>query len=161
MALAAGDTVPDVTLTTMTADGPTPVQSSSVLGSGTVVLFGVPGAFTPACSDTHLPGFVLRADELRAKGVDTVACTAVNDAFVLGAWSESRNAADTVLMLADGNADFATAAGLDMDGSAFGLGTRSRRYAAVIKDGVVQWIGVEDKPSNVEVSGVESVLAQL
>lgn len=161
MALAAGDTVPDVTLTTMTADGPAPVQSSSVLGSGTVVLFGVPGAFTPACSDTHLPGFVLRADELRAKGVDTVACTAVNDAFVLGAWSQARNVGDSVLMLADGNADFARAAGLDMDGSKFGLGTRSRRYAAVIKDGVVQWIGVEDVPSNVEVSGVESVLSHL
>ncbi|MFP5020262.1 peroxiredoxin [Pseudonocardia phyllosphaerae] len=161
MALSSGDTVPDVTLTTLTADGPTPVQSSSVLGSGTVVLFGVPGAFTPACSDTHLPGFVLRQDELKAKGVDTVACTAVNDAFVLGAWADSREVGDAVLMLADGNADFAKAAGLDMDGSKFGLGTRSKRYAAVIKDGVVQWIGVEDVPSTVDASSVESVLDHL
>ncbi|GAA1394663.1 peroxiredoxin [Pseudonocardia kongjuensis] len=161
MALAAGDTVPDVQLMTPTADGPKPVQSASVLGSGTVVLFGVPGAFTPACSDTHLPGFVLRADELKQKGVDTVACTAANDAFVLGAWAESRNVGDAVLMLADGNAEFAAAAGLDMDGSKFGLGTRSKRYAAILKDGVVQWIGVEDVPSSVDVSGVESVLKQL
>lgn len=161
MALAAGDQIPDVTLMTPSAEGPKPVQSASVLGTGTVVLFGVPGAFTPACSDTHLPGFVLRAEELRDKGVDTVACTAVNDAFVLGAWSEARHADGTVLMLADGNADFARAVGLDMDGSKFGLGTRSKRYAAVIEDGVVRWIGVEDAPPSVEVSGVESVLRQL
>ena len=161
MALAAGDTVPDVALMTPTADGPKPVQSASALGTGTVVLFGVPGAFTPACSDTHLPGYVLRRDELKAKGVDTVACTAVNDAFVLNAWSDARNVDGSVLMLADGNADFAKAAGLDMDGSKFGLGTRSKRYAAIITDGVVQWIGVEDVPSTVDVSGVESVLKQL
>jgi peroxiredoxin len=161
VALAAGDQIPDVTLMTPTADGPTKVQSATALGSGTVVLFGVPGAFTPACSDTHLPGFVLRAEELKAKGVDTVACTSANDAFVLAAWAEARNVGDAVLMLADGNADFAKAAGLDMDGSAFGLGTRSKRYAAIVKDGVVAWIGVEDVPSSVDVSGVESVLKQL
>ncbi|ALE83849.1 Peroxiredoxin [Pseudonocardia sp. Ae406_Ps2] len=161
MALAAGDQIPDVTLMTPSAEGPKPVQSASVLGTGTVVLFGVPGAFTPACSDTHLPGFVLRRDELKAKGVDTVACTSVNDAFVLEAWAESRGAGDAVLMLADGNGDFAKTAGLDMDGSSFGLGTRSKRYAAIVTDGVVRWIGVEDVPSSVDVSGVESVLAQL
>ncbi|MEJ8277526.1 peroxiredoxin [Pseudonocardia spirodelae] len=161
MALAAGDQIPDVTLMTPTDEGPKPVQSASVLGSGTVVLFGVPGAFTPACSDTHLPGYVLRQEELKAKGVDTVACTSTNDAFVLGAWAESRGAGDAVLMLADGNAEFATAAGLDMDGSKFGLGTRSQRYAAIIRDGVVAWVAVEPVPSTVEVSGVEQVLAQL
>ncbi|MBP2368937.1 peroxiredoxin [Pseudonocardia parietis] len=161
MTLTAGDQIPDAALMTPTAEGPKPVQSATALGTGTVVLFGVPGAFTPACSDTHLPGFVLRRDELKAKGVDTVACTAVNDAFVLGAWAEARNVEDSVLMLADGNADFAKAAGLDMDGSKFGLGTRSKRYAAIIKDGVVQWIGVEDAPPSVDVSGVESVLKQL
>lgn len=161
MALSAGDTIPDVTLMTMTSDGPTPVQSSSVLGSGTVVLFGVPGAFTPACSDNHLPGYVMRADELKAKGVDTVACIAVNDAFVMDAWGEARDTGDAVLMLADGNGDFAKAAGLELDGSGFGLGTRSQRYAAIIKDGVVSEIGVEDVPTNVEVSGVESVLGKL
>lgn len=161
MTLTAGDRIPDATLMTPTAEGPKPVETASALGTGTVVLFGVPGAFTPACSDTHLPGFVLRAEELRAKGVDTVACTAVNDAFVLNAWADARNVDGTVTMLADGNADFAKAAGLDMDGSKFGLGTRSKRYAAIIKDGVVQWIGVEDAPPSVDVSGVESVLKQL
>ena len=161
MALAAGDRIPDIALNTPTPDGPTPVQTAEVLGSGTVVLFGVPGAFTPACSDTHLPGFVLRAEELKAKGVDTVACTSVNDAFVLNAWADARNVDGTVTMLADGSADFAKAAGLDMDGSKFGLGIRSKRYAAVIKDGVVQWIGVEDVPSTVEASSVETVLGQL
>lgn len=161
MALAAGDRIPDIALNTPTPDGPKPVQTAEVLGSGTVVLFGVPGAFTPACSDTHLPGFVLRAEELKAKGVDTVACTSVNDAFVLNAWADARNVDGTVTMLADGSADFAKAAGLDMDGSKFGLGIRSKRYAAVIKDGVVQWIGVEDVPSTVEASSVETVLGQL
>lgn len=161
MALSTGDTIPDVTLMTMTADGPTPVQSSSVLGSGTVVLFGVPGAFTPACSDNHLPGYVLRADELKAKGVDTVVCIAVNDAFVMDAWGEARDTGDTVLMLADGNGDFTKAAGLELDGSGFGLGTRSQRFAAIIKDGVVSEIGVEDVPTKVDVSGVESMLGKL
>ncbi len=161
MALSAGDTIPDVTLMTMTADGPKPVQSGSVLGSGTVVLFGVPGAFTPACSDHHLPGYVLRAADLKAKGVDTVACVAVNDAFVMSAWGEARETGDAVLMLADGNGDFTKAAGLELDGSGFGLGTRSQRFAAIIKDGVVSEIDVEDVPSSVGVSGVESVLAKL
>ena len=161
MALAAGDQIPDAALMTPTAEGPKPVQSATALGTGTVVLFGVPGAFTPACSDTHLPGFVLRRDELKAKGVDTVVCTAVNDAFVLAAWADARNVEDSVVMLADGNGDFAKAAGLEMDGSKFGLGTRSKRYAAVIKDGVVQWIGVEEPGAGVEVSSAESVLKQL
>ena len=161
MPLAAGDRVPDVTLMTMTADGPAPVQSGDALGKGTVVLFGVPGAFTPACSDNHLPGYVLRADELKAKGVDTVACVAVNDAFVLGAWGESREAGDTVLMLADGNADFTRAVGMELDGTAFGMGTRSQRYAAILKDGVVSDIAVENDPLAVDVSGVESVLEKL
>lgn len=161
MALSAGDTIPDVTLMTMTADGPAPVQSSSVLGTGTVVLFGVPGAFTPACTERHLPGYVLRADELKAKGVDTVACIAVNDAFVMDAWAEARGTGDAVLMLADGNGEFTKAAGLELDGSGFGLGIRSQRFAAIIRDGVVSEIGVEDAPTDVGVSGVESVLARL
>lgn len=161
MPLSAGDRVPDVTLMTMTASGPSPVQSSSVLGTGTVVLFGVPGAFTPACSDNHLPGYVLRADELTAKGVDTVACIAVNDAFVMGAWAEARKTDDAILMLADGNGDFTRAAGLELDGSGFGLGIRSQRFAAIIKDGVVSDIAVEAVPTDVGVSGVESVLDKL
>jgi glutaredoxin/glutathione-dependent peroxiredoxin len=144
----------------MTADGPAPVQSGDVLGKGKVVLFAVPGAFTPTCSDHHLPGFVLRADELEAKGVDTIACLAVNDAFVMGAWGEARGADGKVLMLADGNGEFTAAVGLEMDGSGFGLGTRSQRYAAIIEDGVVTDLAVESAPG-LDVSSVESVIARL
>lgn len=161
MALSAGDTIPDVTLMTMGSDGPSPVQAGSVLGTGTVVLFGVPGAFTPACSDQHLPGFVALADQLKSKGVDTVACIAVNDAFVMDAWAEARGTGDAILMLADGNADFAKAAGLELDGSGFGLGTRFQRFAAIISDGTVREIGVEDAPTDVTVSSAESVLQKL
>jgi peroxiredoxin len=159
--LSSGDRIPDTTLMTMTPDGPAPVASGDVLGTGTVVLFAVPGAFTPACSDHHLPGFVLRADELTAKGVDTIACLAVNDAFVLGAWAESVGNDGKVLMLGDGNAEFTTAAGLDLDARAHGLGLRSRRYAAILRDGVVSELMVEEIPTNVGVSSVESVLAKL
>ncbi|WP_300018868.1 peroxiredoxin [Pseudonocardia sp.] len=161
MTLSSGDRIPDATLMTMTPDGPKPVTTAEALGQGTVVLFAVPGAFTPACSDHHLPGYVLRADELRAKGVDTVACIAVNDAFVLGAWGESVGTDGKVLMLGDGNGEFAAAAGLELDGSAFGLGTRSQRYAAIIRDGVVTDVMVEASPLDVDVSSVESVLARL
>ena len=118
-------------------DGPTHVQTGEVLGSGKVVLFAVPGAFTPTCSDYHLPSYVIRHDELKAKGVDTVACISVNDPFVMDAWGEDQQVGDTVTMLADGNGEFTKAVGLEMDGSGFGLGTRSQRYAMVIEDGVV------------------------
>jgi peroxiredoxin len=160
MAISVGDKVPDVKLMTMTAEGPRPVQSGEVLGSGKVVLFAVPGAFTPTCSDHHLPGFVLRADDLKAKGVDTVACIAVNDPFVMGAWGQVQNTEGAVTMLADGNGEFAAAMGLEMDGSGFGFGTRSQRYAAIIEDGVVTDLMVESKPG-VEVSSADSVLAKL
>ncbi|HEX5367274.1 MAG TPA: peroxiredoxin [Acidimicrobiales bacterium] len=160
MAISVGDKIPDVTLRTMTADGPRAVQSGDVLGSGTVVLFAVPGAFTPTCSDHHLPGFVLRADELAAEGVDTVACVAVNDPFVMGAWGEARGVDDKVLMLADGNGEFAAAMGLEMDGSGLGLGRRSQRYAAILRDGVVQELMVEPGPG-LEASSAEAVLAKL
>lgn len=161
MPLSKGDQIPDVTLTTMAEDGPTPVQSRTVLGSGTVVLFGVPGAFTPGCSQRHLPQYVLRADELRAKGVDTVACIAVNDAFVMDAWGRSRDTGDAILMLADGNGEFAEAAGLQLDGRGMGLGLRSQRFAAVLDDGVVRDIWVESVPSDVTVSSADSVLESL
>lgn len=161
MALSVGDNIPNVTLMTMTGDGPAPVESKEALGSGTVVLFAVPGAFTPTCSDHHLPGYVLRAEELRAKGVDTVACIAVNDAFVLNAWGDSVDAGDKVLMLGDGNGAFAAAAGLELDGSGFGLGTRSQRYAAILQDGVVRHLMVEPNPLEVTVSSVETVLDTL
>ena len=160
MAIKVGDKVPDVPLRTMTGDGPAAVQSGEVLGSGKVVLIAVPGAFTPTCSDHHLPGFVLRAEDLEGKGVDTIACVSVNDAFVMGAWGQAQGAEGKVLMLADGNGEFAAAMGLEMDGSGFGLGTRSQRYAAIIEDGVLTELMVEPGPG-LEASSVESVLAKL
>jgi len=131
-----------------------------ILGTGKVVLFAVPGAFTPTCSDYHLPGFVLRADELRAKGATTVACISVNDPFVMGAWGRDQKAEGAVVMLADGNGEFTRAVDLQMDGSAVGLGTRSQRYAAVIEDGVVTFLAVEPGPG-LNVSSAEDVLAAL
>jgi peroxiredoxin len=160
MPIAVGDRIPDVELHTMTKDGPKALRSTEALGRGKVVLFALPGAFTPTCSDYHLPGFVLRAEELRAKGVDTIACLSVNDPFVMDAWGRDQKVGDEILMLADGNGAFTTAVGLEMDGSAFGLGTRSQRYAAVIEDGVVTFLGVEPK-SGLSVSSAESVLASV
>jgi glutaredoxin/glutathione-dependent peroxiredoxin len=160
MAISVGDRIPDVTLRTMSAEGPAAVQSTDVLGSGRVVLFAVPGAFTPTCSDHHLPGFVLRADDLAAKGVDTIACVAVNDPFVMGAWGQAQGTDGKVLMLADGNGEFAAEVGLELDGSGFGLGTRSQRYAAIIDDGVVTELMVETAPG-VDVSSADSVLDKL
>ena len=160
MAISVGDRIPDVTLRTMTGDGPAAIQSADVLGTGKVVLFAVPGAFTPTCSDHHLPGFVLRADDLAAKGVDTIACISVNDPFVMGAWGEAQGTDGKVLMLADGNGEFAAEVGLELDGSGFGLGTRSQRYAAIIDDGVVTELMVETAPG-VDVSSADSVLDKL
>jgi peroxiredoxin len=160
MAISVGDRIPDVKLMTMTDGGVAPVQSGEVLAKGRVVLFAVPGAFTPTCSDHHLPGFVLRAEDIRARGVDTIACIAVNDVFVMGAWGEAQGTGDTITMLADGNGDFAAEVGLTLDGSGFGLGTRSQRYAAIIDDGVVTELMVEPNPG-VDVSSAESVLAKL
>lgn len=160
MAISVGDRIPDVKLMTMTGDGPKPVQSGEALGKGKVVLFGVPGAFTPTCSDHHLPGFVLRADDITAKGVDSIACVAVNDAFVMGAWGEARGADGKVTMLADGNGEFAGAMGLELDASGLGLGTRSQRYAAILEDGVVKELMVEASPG-LDVSSADSVLAKL
>jgi peroxiredoxin len=160
MAIAVGDSIPDVQLRTMTGDGPKPVSSTEVLGKGKVVLFAVPGAFTPTCSDHHLPGFVVRADEIRAKGVDTIVCLSVNDPFVMGAWGADQEVGDRVLMVADGNGEFTRAVGLELDGSGVGLGSRSQRYAAILEDGVVTSLFVEQKPG-LDVSSAESVLAAL
>jgi peroxiredoxin len=160
MAISVGDRIPDVKLMTTTSDGVAPVQSGEVLGKGKVVLFAVPGAFTPTCSDHHLPGFVVRAEDIQAKGVDTIACIAVNDVFVMGAWGEAQGTGDKITMLADGNGDFAAEVGLTLDGSSFGLGTRSQRYAAILDDGVVTELMVEPNPG-VDVSSAESVLAKL
>jgi len=160
MTIAVGERVPDVKVFTFGDRGPEATTSSDVLGHGKVVLFGLPGAFTPTCSDHHLPGFVLRAEELRAKGVDKVVCVSVNDPFVMGAWGKDQNVGDSVVMLADGNGELTEAMGLTMDGSGFGLGSRSQRYAAIIDDGVVGWIAVEPGPG-LKVSSAEEVLAAL
>jgi glutaredoxin/glutathione-dependent peroxiredoxin len=161
MTLSVGDRIPQVTLMTMSAEGPAPVESGDVLGTGTVVLFAVPGAFTPTCSDHHLPGFVQQADALRAKGVDTIACIAVNDAFVMNAWGNALGTDDKILMLGDGNGAFAAAAGLELDGSGFGLGTRSQRYAAILDNGVVKELLVESDPLVVGASSADTVLDKL
>jgi len=158
--LSVGKTIPDVTLTTQTVEGLKPVQSTDVLGQGKVVLFAVPGAFTPTCSDHHLPGFVMQADEILAKGVDRIACIAVNDAFVMGAWGNAQGTGDKILMLADGNGEFTAAMGLELDLAGLGLGTRSQRYAAILQDGVVEELFVETG-RGVEVSSADAVLKAL
>lgn len=160
MTIAVGDRVPAAKVFTFGDKGPESTTSAEILGRGTVVLFGVPGAFTPTCSDHHLPGFVMRADDLRAKGVDQIVCLAVNDPFVMGAWGEDQKVGNSVVMLADGNGELVQAMGLTMDGSGFGLGTRSQRFAAILDDGVVRWLAVEPGPG-LNVSAAEEVLAAL
>lgn len=160
MGAAVGDRVPDVEVKTMGPEGPQTVKTGEVLGQGRVVLFAVPGAFTPGCSKVHLPGFVAQASELKGKGVDRIVCVAVNDAWVMDAWAKSQEVEDKILMLADGNADFTRAMGLEMDGSGVGLGVRSQRYAAIIEDGVITSLEVEPKPG-VDVSSCSAVLARL
>ena len=160
MAIAVGDKVPDVEVKTLGDDGmPQSVHTGEVLGTGKVVLFGVPGAFTPGCSKVHLPGFVQGADEVLSKGVDKIVCIAVNDAWVMDAWGKSQGA-DDILMLADGNGDFAEAMGLKAYLGGIGLGARSKRYAALIEDGVITSLDVEEKPG-VDVSSCENVATKL
>ncbi|NMW31166.1 peroxiredoxin [Altererythrobacter sp. RZ02] len=159
MTISVGDTLPDVKMVKATAEGPEQVQSSEYFAGKKVALFSVPGAYTPTCSARHLPGYVEKAEELKAKGVDEIACTAVNDAFVLGAWQGANNAAD-VTMLADGNGDFAEAVGLTMDGSGFGLGQRGQRFSMVVNNGVVEQLNVE-APGDFSVSSAEHMLGQL
>ena len=160
MSIAVGDKVPDVEVKTMGPEGPQSVRTGEVLGTGKVVLFAVPGAFTPGCSKIHLPGYVEHGDELKAKGVSTIACIAVNDPWVMEAWGDAQGATGKILMLADGNGDFAQAMGLEVDLSVAGLGSRSQRYAAVIDDGVITSLDVEPNPG-VDVSKCENVLAKL
>jgi peroxiredoxin len=136
------------------------MRTGDVLGSGRVVLFAVPGAFTPTCSDYHLPSYLVRHDELLAKGVDRIVCIAVNDPFVMGAWGDSQEVGDRVLLLADGNGDFTRAIGMEMDGTAFGLGMRSKRYAAVLQDGIVTGLFVEPG-AGLSVSAADAVLETL
>ena len=159
MTIAKGDKLPDVTLVKATAEGPQKVQTADYFKGKKVALFSVPGAFTPTCSVKHLPGFVEKADELKAKGVDEIVGTAVNDAFVLQAWNQA-NGSNDITMLADGNGEFAQALGLTMDGSGFGMGQRAQRYSMIVNDGVVEELNVE-APGDFNVSSAEHMLAQL
>ena len=154
-----GDRIPEVNLVKATADGPQQISSKEYFAGKKVALFSVPGAFTPTCSAKHLPGYVEKADALKAKGVDEIACTAVNDAFVMGAWNKSAGSED-VTMLADGNGEFAKAVGLEMDGSGFGMGTRGQRFSMIVNDGVVEELNVE-APGDFKVSAAEYMLDQL
>jgi glutaredoxin/glutathione-dependent peroxiredoxin len=160
MTVQAGQKAPDAKLRHMTAEGPKEITTAELFAGKKTVLFALPGAFTPTCSAKHLPGFIEKLDQLKAKGVTQVACLSVNDAFVMGAWGKAQGADDKVLMLADGNGDFTKAMGLEMDGSTFGMGMRSKRYAAIIDDGVVTKLFVE-QPGAFEVSSADYVLGQL
>ena len=160
MTIKSGDTLPEATFTTPTQNGPEAVTAADFFKGRRVALFSVPGAFTPTCSAKHLPSYIEKADELKAKGVDEIACTAVNDAFVMGAWAKSAGAEGKVTMLADGNAAFAKAVGLEMDGARFGMGTRGQRFSMLINDGVVEQLNVEG-PGEYKVSSAEYMLGQL
>ncbi|MEZ5735754.1 MAG: peroxiredoxin [Novosphingobium sp.] len=159
MTIAVGDTVPDVKLMKATESGPEAVQAGDFFKGKRVALFSVPGAFTPTCSAKHLPGFVEKAGELKAKGIDEIACTAVNDAFVMGAWGKA-SGSDDVTMLGDGNGDFAKAVGLELDLTGGGLGHRGQRYSMVVNDGVVEQLNVE-AAGEFKVSSAEHMLGQL
>ena len=158
MSIQKGDKIPSIDLKTMGSDGVETINSNDIFNNKKVVVFAVPGAFTPTCSVSHLPGFVVNIDEIKAKGVDTVACISVNDAFVMDAWGKSQNA-EHLLMLADGNADFSKAIDLTMDASGFGMGTRSKRYAMIVNNGVVEHIAVDEK--GFKVSSAEAILEAL
>ncbi len=159
MTIAKGDKLPAGTLVKATEAGPDQVESSEFFAGRKVALFSVPGAFTPTCSAKHLPGFVEKAEELKAKGVDEIACTAVNDAFVLGAWNQAAGSQD-ITMLADGNGDYAEALGLTMDASGFGMGKRGQRWSMIVNDGVVEELNVE-APGDFKVSSADHMLDQL
>lgn len=159
MTIQVGDKVPAATFKVMSEDGPKDISSEEVFAGKKVVFFAVPGAFTPGCSMTHLPGFVVNADAIKAKGVDTIACMAVNDAFVMGAWGEAQNA-DEILMLADGNGEFTQAIGLELDASGFGMGQRAQRFGMIVDDGTVSYLGIE-APGEIKASSAETMLEQL
>ncbi len=159
MSIKQGDNVPQVSFTHMTADGPKPISSDEVFKGKKVVLFALPGAFTPTCSASHLPGFVVNADKLKAAGIDTIACLSVNDAFVMDAWGKAQNA-EEILMLADGSAEFTRAMGLEFDLTDRGMGVRSQRYAMLVNDGVIQNLNVE-AGGQFDVSSAETMLGLL
>ncbi|RRJ83043.1 peroxiredoxin [Aestuariirhabdus litorea] len=158
MSVQIGDRIPSVSLRVMGPEGPEPVTTDELFAGKRVVMFAVPGAFTPGCSRTHLPGFVVQADAIRAKGVDSIICTSVNDAFVMAAWGQAQNA-EAIIMLADGNAELASALGLTKDASAFQMGTRSQRYAMIVNDGVIELLNVDEK--GIDLSSAETILNAL
>ncbi len=160
MTIKVGDKIPSVKLKTMNADGMQTVSTDDIFKGKKVVLFALPGAYTPTCSAKHLPGFVQNAKAIKGKGVDTIACLSVNDAFVMHAWGKDQKVEDNILMLADGNAEFSKAVGLTMDGTGYGMGTRAQRYAMVVENGVVKTLNVE-APGAFEVSSAESVMKAL
>lgn len=160
MTIAVGDKIPSSTLTTMTADGPGPVSTDEFFAGKKVVLFAVPGAYTPTCSAKHLPGFIEQADEILAKGVDAIACMSVNDVFVMHAWGTDAGVTDKVVMLADGNGDFTKELGLELDGRGFGMGIRSQRFAMIVEDGTVTELNIEE-PGAFQVSSAGHILSQL
>lgn len=160
MTISVGDRLPETTFMTMTADGPNPLSTADVFAGKTVALFALPGAFTPTCSAKHLPGFIEKAAEIKARGVDTIACLSVNDVFVMGAWGQQQGAGEDVMMLADGNGEFATKVGLEMDGTGFGMGVRAQRFSMLVKDGVVAELNIE-APGEFNVSSADHILGQL
>ncbi len=159
MTIEVGEKIPHATFRVMTAEGPATRTTDEIFAGRKVVLFAVPGAFTPTCHRNHLPGFLEHAEAFRAKGVEAICVTAVNDVFVMDAWSKATNAGEALTFLADGNGDFAKALGLTLDGTGFGLGVRSQRYAMLVEDGTVQVLNVEDGPGKAEQSGAEALLA--
>jgi peroxiredoxin len=160
MTIKVGDKIPSAKLRHMTKDGPKDITTDEIFKGKKVALFALPGAFTPTCSAKHLPGFVQNAEQIKGKGISTIACLSVNDAFVMDAWGKNQNVGDKVMMLADGNADFTKAIGLEMDGTGYGMGLRSKRYSMVVDDGVVKHLNLE-KPGAFEVSNVETILKQI
>tara|TARA_B100000678_G_scaffold284661_1_gene286566 strand:+ start:32806 stop:33288 length:483 start_codon:yes stop_codon:yes gene_type:complete len=160
MSISVGDKLPQTTFMTMGTNGPEPVDSEEFFKGQTVALFAVPGAFTPTCSAKHLPGFKEKASDLKSKGIDKIACTSVNDVFVMNAWGKDQSVGDDIVMLADGNGAFAKSIGLELDGSGFGMGSRSQRYSMIVEDGTVTKLNVESGPS-FEVSSADYMLGQL
>lgn len=158
MSISVGDSIPTFTVKVMGSEGPQEITNSELLDGKKVVMFAVPGAFTPGCSMTHLPGFVVNADKIKAKGVDSIVCTSVNDVFVMDAWGKAQNA-EAIIMAADGSGELAKKLGLELDASGFGMGMRSKRYAMIIDNGIVTYLGVDTK--GIELSAADAVMAQL
>lgn len=161
MTISAGDKLPETTFMTMTAEGPMPVTTGEIFAGKKVVLFSVPGAYTPTCHATHLPDFVVNADAIKAAGADSIVCLSVNDVFVMSAWGGQVSPEGKIIMLADGNGEFAKATGTDMDGSAFGMGTRSQRYSMIVDDGVVTAFNIGDQSGQAEIAGAARILEAL